>query len=378
MEVLLYAEVYLICMIIISLVLFWTCRSHDKSYTGRWFMSVLICFLVNFTANFIFTLCRPNMLTSTAAMAAAFTFKTIYHISLTAGVFTWCGYAEAELGTGLFKEKKYSIPLIAAALIPVLMALVNIRYRMLFDITESGAYVRGAGFQMEMFLLCIISMIFSVRIFRRLYREPDPIRSSHLRLLGSFPLCMAAAWILSFIGESVPVICVSITIEILCVYIGFSNQRISMDPLTQVNNRQNLIAYIDHKIAHHEDPVYLLIIDVDWFKKINDTYGHLEGDSALIRTAKALKTACGPIEKRPYIARYGGDEFMVILETADPGLVDTLCAAIRGEAVNLGRMAKAPYELSLSIGVARLEEGMNHNAFIAKADEHLYSIKKAR
>ena len=378
MEIVLYAEVYLICMVIIGLVLFWSLKSHDRSFTGRWFLSVLICFLVNFTANFAFTLCRAAVPKSPAALTFAFALKTIYHISLIAGVFAWCGYAEAELGTGLFKSKKHIILLTAISLIPVIITFVNIGTRVLFDITESGAYVRGTGFQAEMFILFLLSMIFSVRIFRRIHREPDPIRSSHFRLLGSFPICMAAAWILSFIGESVPVICVSVSVEILCVYIGFSNQRISLDPLTQVNNRQNLIAYIDYKIAHHDDPVYLLIIDVDWFKQINDTYGHLEGDKALIRTAKALKNACGPIEKRPYIARYGGDEFMVIIESASPSLVDTLCAAIKGEAVNLGRVAEAPYEITLSIGVARLEEGMTHNAFIAKADEHLYSIKKAR
>jgi diguanylate cyclase (GGDEF)-like protein len=121
-----------------------------------------------------------------------------------------------------------------------------------------------------------------------------------------------------------------------------------------------------------------MLIDLDYLKRINDTYGHLEGDKALVRVASALKKCCGPIEKRPYIARYGGDEFIVIVETDDSSLTERLCNDIRRTLEELDEQAGSEYRSTLSIGVAELEDGMDHNALIAKADEEMYKIKKAR
>ena len=378
MEILLYAEIYFICITIIALVLFWTWRNEDSSVTGIWFKTVLVCFLVNFLSNFFFTLCRPQILGSVSISNLAFILKTVYHISLIAGVYAWCRYTAAELGAAVLSHRRTNTLLLCVLLAPAVSALLNIRFRHLFNISESGSYVRGPGFHFQMLVLIAVTAVYSAFALSRLRNESDPMKASHYRLLSSFPLCLLAAWALSFIGESVPVICVSISIEILCLYIGFFTQRISTDKLTQVNNRQNLISYIDYKIAHHEDPVYLLLIDLDYLKMINDTYGHLEGDNALIRVAQALKKSCGHIEKRPYIARYGGDEFIVVTETSDESLIDKLCSDIRRSFEELSKEAGARYNTSLSIGVAMLKEGMDHNELIASADEGLYKIKKAR
>ena len=288
MEILLYAEIYLICIIIMALVLFWTCRNEDSSLTGIWFKAVLVCFLVNFLSNFFFTVCRSHIAGSEGIRDLAFTLQTVYHISLISGVYAWCSYTAAELGTAALAKKRTNAVLLCVLLVPTISAFLNIWLKHLFYITESGSCVRGAGFHFEMLVLIGITAVYSVFVLARLRSESDPLKSSLLRLLSSFPLCLIAAWVLSFIGESVPVICVSISIEILCLYMGFFTQRISTDKLTQVNNRQNLISYIDYKIAHHEDPVYLLLIDLDYLKMINDTYGHLEGDKALRGVASAL------------------------------------------------------------------------------------------
>ena len=378
MEILLYAEIYLICIVIMALVIFWTGRNEDSSLSGLWFRAVLFCFLINFISNFLFTLCRPQIAGSYAIWDLAFMLKSIYHISLIAGVYTWCRYTAAELETSVLSDKRSDRILLGTLTVPVLSALANIRFRHLFDITGNGSYERGPGFHFQMLVLICTTAVYSDFVLGRLRRESDPVKASHYKLLATFPVCLLAAWLLSFIGESVPVICVSISIEILCVYIGFFTQRISTDKLTQVNNRQNLISYIDYKIAHHESPVYLMLIDLDYLKRINDTYGHLEGDKALVRVASALKKCCGPIEKRPYIARYGGDEFIVIVETDDSLLTERLCSDIRRTLEELDEQAGSEYRSTLSIGVAELEDGMDHNALIAKADEEMYKIKKAR
>ena len=118
------------------------------------------------------------------------------------------------------------------------------------------------------------------------------------------------------------------------------------------------------------------MMDVDRFKVINDTYGHLEGDRALTTVSSVLKHACGPFKKRPYIARYGGDEFIIMLEGSEndlSALLESISAALAAF-----QSADAPYPLSLSIGVAKYRAGMTPKELIAQADADLYGHKNGR
>jgi diguanylate cyclase (GGDEF)-like protein len=150
-----------------------------------------------------------------------------------------------------------------------------------------------------------------------------------------------------------------------------------MDKLTQVNNRQNLLSFLEYKVLNHTEKLFLFMMDLDYFKTINDTYGHLEGDDALIRAATALKMACGDFKRRPYIARYGGDEFIVVIESTKPE-AEALIARIRESLDTLNKQANRPYELKFSIGVGEYHPGMNANDLIEAADHALYEIKRAR
>ncbi len=144
-----------------------------------------------------------------------------------------------------------------------------------------------------------------------------------------------------------------------------------MDPLTQVNNRHNLQSFLDYKLKNHENELYLLMIDVDRFKQINDTYGHLEGDAALMRVASALKKACMNILPRPYIARYGGDEFIIVAE-GSRAEIDALCDKLRAVLQESAEQAAVPYAVSLSIGVAAYADGMDGKKLIGAAEPNLY------
>ena len=169
----------------------------------------------------------------------------------------------------------------------------------------------------------------------------------------------------------------AVTIELLCLYMGSSIQQISVDKLTQVNNRQNLLGFMEYKLVNHDERLFLFMMDQDYFKTINDSYGHLEGDDALIRAAKALKSACGDFRRRPYIARYGGDEFIVVVDSSQAE-ADALLDCIHQSLARLNAEARRPYRLTFSIGVAEYQPGMTANDLIAAADAALYKVKRAR
>lgn len=376
METILYAEVYLVCIIVVGIITFFELRDGSESSSDRWFKGLLAMFLLNFAANFLFKLVSGGIIADDASHDIAYVLKTLYHLTLCIGVFTWCGYADTERGSGIFQQKSTLLLLLIPLALPVLMILLNLYNHLVFEITETGGYVRHVLFQVEMCYLLACSGIMAARLILRTRAESDPNQRSHMYLTASFPLCVAAAWLMSFVGEAFPVICVAITAELLCLYIGGVRNEVSMDKLTQVNNRQNLVGFMGYKEKNNNGNLFLLMIDVDEFKQINDSYGHLEGDAALVAVAGIIKRACGPFPKRPYIARYGGDEFIVIAEIAD-GKPERLVEAIEDE-LRRANGARETYQLMLSIGVVPWLPGEDHKAVIAKADTEMYEVKHAR
>lgn len=376
MEHILYAEVYLICCIVDGLLLFWTARRETASTQERKLLHVLVWFFISFSANLIFTLCNSVIGLSLLRLPLSYFFKTLYFAAMIGGVFAWCAYAEAMQKT---PQKRYRIIMLAARLALILALaplIVNFWSGSMFYFDESCAYHRGVTFHYFMLYLFAVSAVFSVRLILHSSFEGDPSSRSAMRQTALFPLCLLLAWVLCFVGEAVPVICVCIMVELLCMYNGANNQMISKDKLTQVNNRQNLFSFLNYKLNTHEERVYLLMVDVDYFKAINDTYGHLEGDNALVDVVDALKKACAPFRKRPYIARYGGDEFIVVLE----GTAKDAAALKESIPVLLKDNARpdAPYSLQVSIGMAEYDPGMTAQDMIAAADEQLYEIKRNR
>lgn len=377
MEAILYAEIYLFCIVIVWLCKYWSDQRSSNSASERWLHTALVGFLISFISNFLFTLVSRVLPASPVTRHASWLFKTAYHVMLCFGVFAWCGYADTECRGTLFTTRKRVM--LSAIPLGLMVALVisNLWTHSLFTITEGG-YVRGKLFQLEMGLLVAITTVFSVKLLLHARSETDPIKRGHMKLVSSFPLCLLIAWLLTLAGESFPIISVAITIELLCLYMGTSTQQISMDKLTQVNNRQNLLSFLEYKCVNHSEKLFLFMMDLDYFKTINDTYGHLEGDDALIRASKALKMSCGDhFRRRPYIARYGGDEFIVVIESTKQE-ADQLLENIHSNLKKLNDEANKPYNLAFSIGVAEYHPGMDANALIEAADSELYKIKRAR
>lgn len=377
MEKLLYAEVYFICMLVLALLLYWAVRKETRSFSERWLDRLLLCFLCNFAANFLFAIFNHVLQGTGLLVPVSYALKTLYFITLDIGVFAWCAYGETELHIDNQRKKRFYALLALPLIVPIAGVLANLSTHRLFSIEEgTGEYHRHELYHFHMLYLAVCGMACSVRQLIRSWNELDPSKKSHLRLTAAFPLCILAAWLLSFMGEKVPVICVSIMFALLCLFIGANEQQISKDKLTQVNNRQNLIGFLNYKIVNHEEKIYLLMIDIDYFKTINDTYGHLEGDQALIFVSNVLKKACEIYKRRPYIARYGGDEFMVVLEGTRQdvsALVDRIHQLLQEN-----KPKDSPYDVTLSIGLAEYQVGMQAKDLIAAADEEMYKIKQAR
>lgn len=164
----------------------------------------------------------------------------------------------------------------------------------------------------------------------------------------------------------------------LLIYITIQRGQIALDGLTGLNNRGRLDEYLRERCGRTRPgaPWYLLLIDLDDFKQVNDLYGHVTGDEALRQVAQLLKRTFG--RQDAFLARYGGDEFAVVLSCADDAAVqkavDGLHAAARHTLWNTAR------PVALSVGCARFDGAPGDSAagLVARADEAMYQMKRAR
>ena len=150
------------------------------------------------------------------------------------------------------------------------------------------------------------------------------------------------------------------------------------DDLTCLYNRRGFFAAAAHQLklaSRNARSLLLLYCDLDNLKKINDSYGHLEGDLALIRTADALEHA---FRDSDILARIGGDEFVVLASEAISQTQEVLLRRLE-ESLKQFNAGESRYELSLSVGVAPFDpkRPISLGELMAQADEAMYVQKRS-
>ncbi|HHW4980939.1 TPA: diguanylate cyclase [Legionella anisa] len=153
----------------------------------------------------------------------------------------------------------------------------------------------------------------------------------------------------------------------------------TQDSLTGVYNRRFFEEYLQKEILKakkHPFTFALLLIDIDYFKKVNDTYGHLVGDQVLLEFATKIRQIC---RQDDLISRWGGEEFMIFLRIANLDAAKSKAEAIREsiEKFSIEINQEKPISVTISIGIAFYPyDGKKVDDLISKADEALYQAKK--
>lgn len=153
------------------------------------------------------------------------------------------------------------------------------------------------------------------------------------------------------------------------------------DELTGLYNRRQLITHLqsslDHLQRHHSQPVSVVLIDLDKFKKINDTFGHQTGDEVLVAFAGLLKSR---MRKTDIYGRFGGEEFILILPGSDEGealgIARELLSRLRE--MSFSTNENDFFQVSFSAGVSELNPADNSPSdVLSRADRAMYAAKAA-
>ena len=146
--------------------------------------------------------------------------------------------------------------------------------------------------------------------------------------------------------------------------------------LTHASFMEQVQQVIDRRQRGSTTPASLVLLDVDHFKKINDTYGHQAGDRVLATLAASLRQH---LRRTDIIGRYGGEEFAVLLDQLRAEDAQRLITRLLGEFAGLDHAAgeEEHFRVTFSAGVAPFAEGIQRHAWIEAADQALYAAKKA-
>ena len=198
--------------------------------------------------------------------------------------------------------------------------------------------------------------------------------------IGLFPIMTVIGGLLQMIlMPALPIFCFSSTILMVIFYIKSIDTQISKDPLTNLNNRGQLARYVSQKsnLLIEGRTTYVVMIDVNDFKNVNDTYGHAEGDSALVIIAKALLKAVKSRTIPLFLGRYGGDEFVLIAHPVKEEELTELLDHVRDNIFSMCKSENKPYLLTIGIGYDEmLGEEDTFQKCMQRADDKLYINKE--
>lgn len=356
-------------------------KTHSTSRLAfKRFVSLVILCLVADMCSYIF-----DMHSTAVAMVCN-------HVSMFVSVLltVYIGYSWNNLFDLLFHIKRSRRELafnrmiwFLPTAITFVLLVINLFTGFMYSIDQNNVYHRG-GWYFVSFVFQYVSFLHAifraVRIKSKVSNSPLK-RDRMRRGVICFGVVVLLFGVLQALTKGkIALHCLGLTAGVLIMFIRFLENQITQDRLTDINNRYALDTYLNDRVKAYESgtrngkKLFFLLMDVNGFKEINDRYGHLEGDNALRVLADTLRDIVLNNKRKLFVARYGGDEFAVVLEGRDENSVEGFVKQLT--AVLAVRNGQLPYNISICVGYSTYQgEKQTIDEWIGEADTNLY-IKK--
>lgn len=287
-------------------------------------------------------------------------------------VLTFFKYLDTRIVKREFQRRQRGRLYGGIGLFYVALALLNVRGRFLFDLLADGTYVRGVGMYLTSILAIFILLSYVALNFQAL-RTVEGRIVSVLLLFTVLPVMGIGIQIFYY---GLPSLWSFFTLLLLFTYVVVERDALMRDPLTGLLNRGHFEERVRYKLKINQS-FSVLMIDLNAFKAINDQYGHHEGDEALIIVSRMLQRC---VKRRDLVCRYGGDEFVILLESGTSTMGEQVRVRIERALVAINEKRFKPYEIQMSMGVFYVQSGMSltEKEVLQKVDAKMYENKKSR
>lgn len=270
----------------------------------------------------------------------------------------WLIFVHTEIFDNINGAKKLILPLVSLTIINAILVALNLHFGWFYTITSQNIYVRGPLFLYSaMPTFIIISLSTLMVLFNR-----SKIDDRHYFSFLFFIVPPAISIFLQICIYGSSLILNGIVFSLLIVFLNIQNKSIFTDHLTGIYNRKMLDKYLANKInkSTKEKTFSAIMLDLNDFKRINDTYGHDKGDEAIINTVRILKRSLKPND---LIARFGGDEFWLVLNISTDQKLLEIVNDINKNFAEFNKLEADIYELGLSMGYSVYNYNSNMQVF---------------
>ena len=288
----------------------------------------------------------------------------------------WYLYVLETLGYDI--TRGIALAVMSPAIVFTALNLISIKNGWIFYVTEENVYVRGPLFWLQTAAALVVLLVSLFHCLIRLLNGNQTVPRAVVLKLISFYIIPVVGTLVSIPVTGMPGTWTCAAVSIILMYIEAQDREIVRDTLTGLNNRKTLPSVFEEytRQAGPDAPLYLYMMDVDNFKAINDTYGHLSGDEALKTVSQLFARAVDG--RRAMVARVGGDEFLIMTMLSGENEAAEFKQSMNDAMECVNEEHTLPYRLGISVGYCAYERGESLEAMMNRADEALYAEKRSK
>lgn len=290
-------------------------------------------------------------------------------------IIPFLGYIFSKEWVNRYQKEKIKLNkiLLLPLFINGIMAFVSYSVNLLFYVTSGNTYERGPLF---FILPCVSYFYFGYNLYF-IYKQRKRFSWWELRIFNLFYIAAGVFTGIQIVYSSYLTIWNGTAMMIVIIYIFILNDQVHRDRLTGLENYSSYERYIENISFKRINKLFIINIDIDDFKSVNDKFGHNEGDEALKMFANLLIDSF-PLRRKKLI-RVGGDEFLILLEVERKEIVDNYIQNLNKNIEEYNKTKEKPYELKFSYGVACCSNSKEDIHDILKcADKLMYEQKRSR
>lgn len=283
----------------------------------------------------------------------------------------WTCYVDYKMFASKKRLKRIYRPLIVPALLLCALCVANLFTDVFFAIGPDNVYSRRPLAAIS-YLVTYFYLTYGAILAIGYHRRVDkyffmPVMFFLLPIyLGSF---------LQMMYYGIALIWVSVALGLTSLFINLQNEESYLDNLTGLYNRNYLMHYLARVQGRAKRDIRMegMMLDINSFKTINDTYGHVEGDRVLRTVGSILRSAP---EGDVIVTRYGGDEFVLLFEDQPEGAAQRAKDRLQQVLEAYNAKGDLAYPLSVSAGTA-LFDGNDVDGFLRRMDRRMYEEKRS-
>ena len=287
----------------------------------------------------------------------------------------WLLYVHNEVFQNEDKTRRFAILIYAVIGMNFVLLVISEFTGWYYYIDSGNIYHRGPFFLLLAFFT--VALIFAALVLITVNRKK--IEKKHYSTLVFFAIPPLVGIVLQILLYGWSLMLNSLVLSLLMVFLNIQNHSIQTDYLTGVFNRKKFDSYLNAKInsSSKKKTFSAILLDMDHFKAINDTYGHEMGDDALQLCIKLLRKS---LRSKDFIARYGGDEFYIILDISNLSALERIIGKINKNIEDYNKLGARPYNLGFSLGYAVYDynSAMKAEDFKNLLDKKMYENKQAK